>query len=289
MSTFDSNLTRNELIEVALRKIGALGGSQAVSSTQLSRAIQTLNLIIREEDLKQTEQSKSLWAMSTKALPLTASGIIYTTTEGLPSDISELVSAMYRDTSGDDVELEIISEQQYNSLADKNETGDPQKIFLKSNILHASQKLYVWPGITSIGTESVVTGTDSVVYRCIMGHTAAADNKPITGQNYQAYWQAGGSGPSTWTTATAYTHAATLMLAYKRPLYGFDAAGDNPDMPSGWNRYLLYRLAYDLAPEYGIALDERMWMRNEFMEAYNTIFPSTKVKSTNIYNKASYM
>ena len=289
MSTFDFNLTRNELIEIALRKIGALGGSQAVSSTQLSRAIQTLNLIIREEDLKQTEQSKSLWALSTKALPLTANGIVYTTTENLPSDISELVSAMYRDSSGDDVSLEIISEQQYNDLADKNETGDPEKIFLKSNILHASQKLYIWPTPTSVGTASVVQGSDALDYTCIMGHTSAAISAPITGQTWQVYWQLLGSTATGWVTATAYTNGNIIILTYKRPLFDFDAAVDNPDMPSGWNRYLLYRLAYDLAPEYGIALDERQWLRNEFMEAYHVIFPSTKVKSSSIHNKASYM
>ena len=122
-----------------------------------------------------------------------------------------------------------------------------------------------------------------------MGHTSAAINKPITGQDYLTFWQAGGTGAVAWATATAYTHAALLMLTYKRPLYDFDAAGDNPDMPSGWNMYLLYRLAYDLAPEYGIALDERHWLRNEFMEAYNVIFPSTKVKSTSIHNKTSFM
>src|SRR3990170_4531744 len=139
MSTWDSNITRNELVNAALRKIGALTGTQAVSADKLSRAVEALNLIIREEDLKQTEQSRSLWALSTKALILTANGIAYTTTEGLSNDIRELVSASYRDTSGDDTPIKILNEQQYNALADKNETGDIESIFLKENKALASQ------------------------------------------------------------------------------------------------------------------------------------------------------
>ena len=48
MSTWNSNITRNELINAALRKIGALSGTQAVSADKLSRAVEALNLIIRE-------------------------------------------------------------------------------------------------------------------------------------------------------------------------------------------------------------------------------------------------
>ena len=288
MSTWDSNTTRNELINAALRKIGALSGTQAVSADKLSRAVEALNLIIREEDLKQTEQSRSLWALSTKALILTANGIAYTTTEGLSNDIRELVSASYRDTSGDDTPIKILNEQQYNALADKNETGDIESIFLKENKALASQVLYIHPAPTSIGTASVAQGSDTLDYTCIMGHTSASISQPITGQNWQTYWQLAGSTATEWVAGTAYTNGNILMYTYKRPLYDFDAAGDNPDMPQGWNRYLIYRLAEDLAPEYGIALDERSWLKAQWLDAYAMIFPSTKVKGSEKRNKGMF-
>lgn len=279
-TTWDSNLTRNELITTAFRKIGGLAGSQALSASQLARGIEALNLIIREEDLKQQGDNKSLWALSTSALPVTANRIIYTTADGLDNNITEIVTVMYRDTSGDDTEIDILNEQQYNNLADKNETGDVEAVFLKPNTALASQKLYVWPTPTAAGTTSVVTGTDANTYRCIMGHTSSTDNKPITGGDWSSYWQLGGSSPAAWATATAYTNGNVILITFKRPLYDFDLAGDNPDMPSGWNRYLIYRLAHDLAAEYGVALDERNWIEAQFIKAYSLLFPSIKPKTT---------
>jgi hypothetical protein len=51
---------------------------------------------------------------------------------------------------------------------------------------------------------SEVTGTDSNVYTCILSHTSAANNKPITGANYTTYWKQTGDTGGTWVTSTAY-------------------------------------------------------------------------------------
>lgn len=51
---------------------------------------------------------------------------------------------------------------------------------------------------------SEVTGTDGNIYTCILGHTGAASNRPITGANYTTYWVEAGSSGGTWATS-AYT------------------------------------------------------------------------------------
>lgn len=51
---------------------------------------------------------------------------------------------------------------------------------------------------------SEVTGTDSLVYTCIRSHTSAAANKPITGDDWMAYWKQTGSTGGVWATSTAY-------------------------------------------------------------------------------------
>lgn len=52
---------------------------------------------------------------------------------------------------------------------------------------------------------SEVTGTDGEIYTCILSHTSASANRPITGANYTTYWVQSGSSGGTWVTSTSYT------------------------------------------------------------------------------------
>ena len=65
---------------------------------------------------------------------------------------------------------------------------------------------------TSLTASSEVTGTDAEVYTCVRSHTAAADNKPITGSDWRIYWKKEGSTGGVWTTATAYTAVQEFSL-----------------------------------------------------------------------------
>ena len=52
---------------------------------------------------------------------------------------------------------------------------------------------------------SVVLGTDSNDYKCILAHTATTDDKPITGANYADYWSVlTTSAGSTWAEDSSY-------------------------------------------------------------------------------------
>ena len=282
-STSDFNLSRNDLIDMAYRKIGI-----SSTTTLTSRAADALNLIIREEDLKGTGQAKNLWALSESTLKLSADGFVYSTTEGLDSAILDLITVFYRNTSGDDVPVFIYDHDEYERIADKNESGEPKAIYLKRNIALASQLLYVWPTPSSVGTTSEVTGSDSLNYSCIMGHTSATDNKPITGANWRLYWRQTGSSGSAWVTATDYTNGELLRYVYKRPLYDFDASTDNPDMPQGWTRFLMWRLAHDLAPEFDIDMESRAWLKRESLEAYEEIFNSARSAVKQAFNRTLF-
>lgn len=59
----------------------------------------------------------------------------------------------------------------------------------------------------------------------------------------------------------------TIELTYQRPFEDFDTATDEPDFPSYWTRALIYALARDLAPEYGLALRDRDDLRKEAKDA----------------------
>jgi hypothetical protein len=59
---------------------------------------------------------------------------------------------------------------------------------------------------------SEVTGTDSLIYTCIRSHTSSADNKPITGKDYTAYWTQKGTTGGVWATSTSYTNIGNFDL-----------------------------------------------------------------------------
>jgi len=64
---------------------------------------------------------------------------------------------------------------------------------------------------------SIVVGTDSLDYYCILAHTAAVADKPITGGNYTTYWYpTGGSGVGVaWVLGTVY---AASVDGYGNPV-----------------------------------------------------------------------
>lgn len=61
--------------------------------------------------------------------------------------------------------------------------------------------------------------------------------------------------------------AYSAQYYYRRRLYDFDNASDNPDFPQDWAQRLVKRLAYELAPEYGVPLAERQLLAAEATQA----------------------
>jgi hypothetical protein len=133
----------------------------------------------------------------------------------------------------------------------------------------------------------VVTGTDAGAYRCIRSHTAESSNRPITGDNYLLYWEAGGSGPAAWASGTDYVAPQQIRYTFKRSIFDFDLSTDNPDFPQAFSRYLVYALAYDLADDYSLSSEESRKLATKKAEAYLTVFPGTQVPVSNThYNRA---
>lgn len=289
-STANFTLTRNEIIASALRKIKGWPEDGNPPVHKLREAVRALNNIIRSEDLKRTELSKSLWALSTVALPLVAGRYIFSEDEDLPA-IQEIVSAHVRGTDGDDSEaIDIISFDAYNALTPKNETGDPTKVFLKRARLLEDQKLYIWPAPSSVTAgDSVIQ--DEVTYTCILDHTSASENKPGSGASWQLYWSAGDvatGSANTWATATSYGNGDLLILNFKRPLYDFDSQYDNPDFPLGWEDYLIYKLAVRLAPEYDLGMEQRQQLKQDLSTIETEIFPAAREKTNTLQNKTLF-
>jgi len=289
-TTFDFLMTRDECIADALKKVGGYPPDGQVPFDKLTSAIRTLNRIIRQEDRRGVGSNTNLWAPSTDYLILGAGSYVYSSTEGLASNIIDMQNVAFRDTSGDDTEIDLISRGEYEALLSKDDTGDPESVYFEQNRLPGSHKLIIHPAPSSVTAGSEVTGSDALNYTCILKHTSAAINKPITGGSYSLYWKQTGSAGSAWVTATDYVNGEIIRYSYKRPLFDFDSATDNPDMPQGWEQYLIYRLAFELASDtdYNLPTEKIQVLRAGYKEAYMDIFPSTQPQTNSHYHKAQY-
>jgi hypothetical protein len=282
-TTNDFNYTRDQIINAALRKVGALAVEDVADAARLQEGIRALNGILRALDLRNPNIWKILPDPVTVAL--SANDWRYTVT----ANVLEIVQALYRDSSGQDRPLKVLNAMDYALLHNKLETGEPEAVFLPSKReLTATNELFIWPALASVSTTSVVTGTDAAAWSCIRAHTADSTNRPITGDNYLQYWTSGGSSPSAWATSTSYTAAETIRLVVKTPLADFDLATDNADLPSGFGLYLIYRLANDWSDDFGLPLEERLRLRQQMKDAYDEVFPYHIGASTNYHNRVKY-
>lgn len=275
------NLTRDELIAMAYEDIKVLAKGEVLSAELLATGIKKLCLVIREHDLA----GKHLWAITPAPsnLTLVANTFIYTEANGLPTTILDLVSVSYRDPAGTDRPVKILTTEQYEGMANKLDQGEPQWVYLTEEKDNAEKILYVGPMLPTVNTQSTVTG-----YRCIRSHTADSTTEPGVGANDLLFWEVDATATGTWATGTSYTAPQLLRIWFKRPLYDFVSASDNPDMPAGWTRWLRRELALDLAPGHNRTVEEINLMRSLRNESHEKIFRSTQPNTTEIHDKVTY-
>ena len=162
-SAYDFNLTRDQLVEMAYRKIGVLAEGETLSSELSTTGIRTLNLIVRKIDAA----GKWLWTISQTptSLTLVANQFTYTTDNTLPTNLLELVTVTYRDAVANDSPVTILTAEGYEAIGDKIQVGDPCYVYLTEHKTLASKRLFVTPMLSSVNTQSVITGSDSAAWK----------------------------------------------------------------------------------------------------------------------------
>jgi hypothetical protein len=147
--------SRNDLIEQALRKIGALGDHTAVATdtNKLAVGVAAINPVARTLSAK----GMPLWAMesavitfdnfaTSAAVTWGPSKTISTGTAGAGYRPLKVIHAIRRDSSGTDdvdVPMQIAEYTHYMSLPNKETTGTPLVVY--HNPLHSWSTLNVWP------------------------------------------------------------------------------------------------------------------------------------------------
>jgi len=282
--TSDFTITRDRLIRLAFEEAKAIAPGEGLSAEDLQMGKDRLNLIVREVD----GSGKWEWAIEgSVTVPLIGGVGVYDGNVNFPTNVSEILSAVYRTANGQESgKLHVLTAEGYEDIPDKLAVGESTSIHITPHRDVLQRRMYVNPIPATITAQSKVIGTDDTIYRCIYPHTASSLNRPTTGSNWRMVWEVGTGATTTWTSGTSYTSAESIRIVYRRPLFDFTEADHIADFPPQFQRLLVLRLAQDLT--YALTAEEQAVLASKVKGAYNDIFDSTRPKTTNIHNKAKY-
>lgn len=139
-STTTFNLTSDQLVAAAMRKLAVLGDGQSPSATQLTNGTQALNAMLKTF----TTKGMPLWVMSEYSITPTAS-TSYTMgigqTINIPAPLK--VTQVLRRETNSSVPLLVKSHYDYNQLSNFTNPGVPTTYWYEP--LNQTGVLHVWP------------------------------------------------------------------------------------------------------------------------------------------------
>lgn len=197
-------LTRDNIIAAAMRKIGALSVGQTPSAEDLTNGMQALNALIAQYQTL----GMPLWKRAQYTLTLTATatytiGIGQTTNTTFPLKIESAL--LRRTTGGSSQDMSEISRKDFN-LLNTASTGSPTQFTYQPFINYGVLK--VWP---TPDTTTIAGATIELTYRKpIEGFTAAAETPDF---------------PQEWQNALIYGLAVLLAPEFGVPLQDRQALG----------------------------------------------------------------
>ena len=112
-TTNDFNYSRNDIINGALQKVGAIAREDVADAATLQNGIKALNGVIRALDLR----NPNIWKIANDPLVTFLSANTWRYTSNV--NMLEVVQVVYRDAQGIDTPLEVIDASQYASIPDK--------------------------------------------------------------------------------------------------------------------------------------------------------------------------
>ncbi len=240
-STFD--LTRNELIAAALRKVGVIAQGESAGAEQIREASEALNVVVKNLE------GFRLWKRGWLTINLIAANEV-TGTDAL------IYTCIRRHTA---------------ALTDKPITGANYKSYWKqtgsTGAVWAAAAVY--SAIGEFFFDADVIGVEKVFIRY------SGSDTPLTMLSYDSYLdistkddfgQPSHIGIEQLARMKGYlwpqpnsTDYILNILQYTK-LEDFDTAADNPDFLTRWLRYLVFGLAADLGPEYGVPIERQRYL-----------------------------
>lgn len=145
----DFNVTRNQLIEGALRICGVIAVGEAPTDAMYYTASEALNMIVKAWQA----DGMPVWATKEYTLTLTTDTSSYT----ISPKLLKVIQAYNHNTSTNiDIPMRIITREEYNRLGNKTTSGNPILLLAIPNLTDTTVKVYPRPTAVEAAANTVV-------------------------------------------------------------------------------------------------------------------------------------
>lgn len=190
-------LTQDDIIQAALRKLEVIGDGVTSSATQTANALSALNAMLKLFAAK----GMPLWAISEYTFSLTAThnySIGIGQTLNTPAPLKIIQATLIDTVGGTGIPLNIYTHYDYNLLTNTSSTGTPIALEYEPLNQHGTIKVWPKPDATTISTKQV-----TIVYqRPFEDMVSSSDNLDF---------------PQVWSEAVIYGLATRLAPEYGIP------------------------------------------------------------------------
>jgi len=295
-SSYDFTVTRDDIIKEAYEKIGVTDPTETPTADQIVGAARKLNLLSkswmakglnlwrREEATLFMEANKQVyllgsagdhWTTEINSVQASTTGITTMRIAGVSTDtileVTSTTGMVAADKIGIVMDDNTVHWDVISSVTDSDTvvitTGLDAAAAIANKIYHYTNKPQRPLRIESAHRRDA-SGVDTPIYRMSDDEYQFLSTKNSKGAVNQFYYDPGRDTNGRlhlWVVASSIKD--TVFLVYQRPVQDFDAAADNPDYPVEWLRALILGLAYELAPNNGISVQERALLRADRDEA----------------------
>lgn len=144
----DFSVSRDDIINRALRLIGAVAQGETPTSAQISEASTALNSLVKAWQA----DGMPLWALKRYNITLTASTNSYNIGVGQTIDTPKplkVLQAWFHNTSSNvDVPMRIVTQQEYNILGNKTSSGQPIQLWYEPLNMYGTLHVFPTPSST---------------------------------------------------------------------------------------------------------------------------------------------
>ena len=279
-------VTRADIIEAALRKIGAYDQGESVDGADTVIASKALNMMVKawlargvDLHLRQTltlflqPNQESYTFSSTSTDKYTNDTIVETTLSAAEASGQTVISVTSSTgmTANDVVGIKmddntihwstIASVDTATQITINDATDDDaasgNKVYTYTNTGDTPRDIIVAYRRDTSGLDTQVDTIGEVEYGNI-------SDKDADGPPSQVFYRQGVDSGKLHVWPTDWADSGDKIILVGRVLPDdFDAASNNPDFPVEWSEAIVYNLADRLAPEYGVPIRERQMLKTE--------------------------
>lgn len=174
-NTYSFTMTRDDIIDAALRLTGRFGSGDTIPPEDISNCAQALNILAKELAI----DGLPLWCVQDIGFPTVIGQAQYNlstiTGQTLPLRI---LDAYRRDSTGNDVTLQIVSRYDYDTLGHKAQQSTPNQCWYDPQIGAGTLTLYDVP---ANNTDTIHV----VLQRQVMDFNLATDNPDFPQEAYR--------------------------------------------------------------------------------------------------------